>query len=38
VGVLGEPKNIVDLGTKKVYVYSDNTKITFKDGRVTAVD
>jgi hypothetical protein len=38
VGVLGAPKNIVDLGTKKVYVYSDNTKITFKDGKVTAVD
>jgi hypothetical protein len=38
VGVLGEPRNIVDLGTKKVYVYSDNMKITFKDGRATAVD
>jgi hypothetical protein len=38
VGVLGEPKNIVDLGTKQIYVYPDNTKITFKDGRVTAVD
>ncbi len=33
---LGNPKNIVDLGAKKIYVYKD-MKITFKDGKVTDV-
>ncbi len=33
---LGNPKNIVDLGTKKIYVYND-MKITFKNGKVADV-
>jgi hypothetical protein len=33
---LGEPKNIVNLGAKKIYVYKD-MKITFKDGKVSDV-
>lgn len=35
-GALGQPKSIVDLGAKKIYVYKD-MKITFKDGKVTDV-
>jgi hypothetical protein len=34
--VLGRPRNIADLGAKKIYVYND-MKITFMDGRVTDV-
>jgi hypothetical protein len=33
---LGQPKNIVDLGTKKIYVYPD-MKVTFKQGKVSDV-
>jgi hypothetical protein len=33
---LGQPKNIVDLGPKKIYVFKD-MKVTFKDGKVTDV-
>jgi hypothetical protein len=33
---LGQPKSIVDLGAKKIYIYKD-MKITFKDGKVTDV-
>jgi hypothetical protein len=33
---LGNPKNIVNLGAKKIYVYQD-MKITFKDGKVADV-
>jgi hypothetical protein len=33
---LGRPKDIADLGPKKIYVYPD-MKITFKDGRVADV-
>jgi hypothetical protein len=36
VASLGNPKNIVDLGAKKIYVYKD-MKITFKDGKVSDV-
>lgn len=36
VAALGQPKNIVDLGAKKIYVYAD-MKITFNDGKVTDV-
>ena len=32
----GQPKNIVDLGAKKIYVYQD-LKITFKDDKVVDV-
>ena len=32
----GQPKSIVDLGAKKIYVYA-NLKITFKDGKVTDI-
>ena len=33
---IGQPKNIVNLGAKKIYVYKD-MKITFKDGKVSDV-
>jgi hypothetical protein len=33
---LGQPKSVVDLGTKKIYVYSD-LKVTFKSGKVSDV-
>jgi len=33
---LGQPKNVVDLGPKKIYVFKD-MKVTFKDGKVTDV-
>jgi hypothetical protein len=32
----GQPKNIIDLGAKKIYVY-ENLKITFKDGKATDI-
>jgi hypothetical protein len=35
-GALGAPQSIVDLGTKKIYVYN-GMKITFQDGKVTDV-
>ena len=35
--LLGQPARIVDVGVKKVYVYSD-FKITFVNGKVTAVE
>ena len=35
-GAMGQPKNIVDLGAKKIYVYKD-MKITFNGGKVTDV-
>jgi hypothetical protein len=37
VAALGSPKRIVNLGAKKIYVYSD-LKITFTDGKVTNVE
>jgi len=37
VGILGQPKNIVDLGVKKIYVYPD-LKITFNNGKVADVE
>lgn len=37
IGTLGQPRSIMDLGPKKIYVYPD-LKITFKDGRVSDVD
>jgi hypothetical protein len=33
---LGQPKRVIDLGTKKIYVYAD-MKITFKAGKVSDV-
>jgi hypothetical protein len=36
VGALGQPDKIVDLGTKKIYVYKD-LKITFTNGKVSDV-
>ena len=33
---LGQPKSVVNLGTKKIYVYQD-MKVTFKDGKVSDV-
>jgi len=35
-GSLGQPKSVVDLGAKKIYVYPD-LKVTFKDGKVSDV-
>jgi hypothetical protein len=35
--LLGRPTRIIDVGAKKVYVYSD-FKITFVDGKVTTVE
>jgi hypothetical protein len=35
-GILGKPKQIVNLGTKKIYVYQ-SMKITFVNGRVSDV-
>ena len=37
VAILGTPKNIVNLGAKKMYLYKD-MKITFSSGRVTDVE
>jgi hypothetical protein len=37
IGILGQPKNILDLGAKKIYVYPD-LKITFKEGKVTDIE
>lgn len=36
VGALGKPKSIMDLGTKKIYVYPD-MKVTLNDGKVTDI-
>ncbi len=36
VAAMGQPKSVVDLGTKKIYVYPD-MKITFKAGKVSDV-
>jgi hypothetical protein len=35
-GVLGTPKQIVDLGSKKIYKYPD-MKVVFTDGKVSDV-
>ena len=35
--LLGQPTRIVDMGAKKVYIYSD-FEITFVDGKVTVVE
>lgn len=37
VGMLGQPKNIVDLGAKKIYVYP-SLKVTFQDGKVSNIE
>lgn len=37
IGSMGQPKNIMDLGAKKIYVYQD-LKITFQDGKVSDVN
>jgi hypothetical protein len=34
--IQGEPEKVVDLGSKKIYVYRD-LKITFQDGKVTDI-
>jgi len=36
-GVLGKPSKIVDLGSKKIFVYAD-IKVTFVDGKVADVE
>jgi len=35
-GVLGKPSKVIELGAKKIFVYSD-IKVTFMDGKVTDV-
>lgn len=35
--ILGQPKTILDLGAKKIYVYQD-LKVTFNDGKVTDIE
>ena len=35
--ILGEPKTILNAGAKKIYVYKDNMKITFTDGKATDI-
>jgi hypothetical protein len=37
IGSMGQPKNIMDLGAKKIYVYQD-LKITFENGKVSDVN
>ena len=37
VGIMGKPKSIVDLGTKKIYVYPD-IKVTFVNGKMTTAE
>jgi len=36
IGAIGKPKTIMDLGSKKIYVYPD-MKVTFKAGKVTDI-
>ena len=36
VAILGQPRQIVDLGAKKIYIYKD-VKVTFQNGRVSDV-
>ena len=36
IALLGQPKNIVNLGGKKIYVFQD-VKVTFTDGKVTDI-
>jgi len=36
VAALGEPRQVMNLGSKQIYVYQ-NFKITFIDGKVTDV-
>jgi hypothetical protein len=36
VPALGQPKNIVNLGARQIYIYA-NLKITFEYGKVTDV-
>ncbi len=33
----GTPKSIVDLGAKKIYVFADGLKVTFKGGKATDI-
>jgi len=37
VAVLGKPRRVVNLGSKRIYVYQDS-KITFVNGRVTNIE
>jgi len=36
IAALGQPKSIMDLGPKKIYVYKD-AKVTFRDGKVSDI-
>ena len=36
IAALGQPKSIMDLGPKKIYVYKD-AKVTFRDGKVADI-
>jgi hypothetical protein len=35
IAILGQPVNIVDMGTKKIYVFKD-LKVTFTAGKASA--
>lgn len=37
IASMGQPKNVVDMGSKKIYVYQD-LKITFTNGKVTSAE
>jgi hypothetical protein len=37
IAIMGQPKNIVDLGAKKIYVFQD-IKVTFSNGKVADVE
>ena len=36
IAALGQPKSVMDLGAKKIYVYKD-AKVTFRDGKVSDI-
>jgi hypothetical protein len=36
IAALGQPKSIMDLGAKKIYVYKDS-KVIFRDGKVADI-
>jgi len=37
IAILGQPSKVVDMGSKKIYVFQD-LKITFTAGKVTAAE
>ena len=37
IAIMGQPKDLIDLGNKKIYVY-DSLKFTFIDGKLTKAE